>query len=405
MGGVANMKLKDCVKKDKRIILFIHPAMLKKFNHNRERDGWNWKHNGKPIDEFEEYKKYGWVNREKMWEYKWPNALTAEVSLKKNTDGWCHDRANDKNKFFGSQLIVTPGKSLCKPITGCFAVDSLRVDKMTSGFHKYNFANHKIKETILANKPMNWNIMIFDFIETAPYLNRFILGMNYSNFELKITSALIQPSGKKSSKSQVQNMREEVSHEHAITNEEEELISKLNQHIVKGNSLYIIDFEEDLKLGYEKGQFAIGYCFVKKEGSEGQAPPAEQTESTPLNSNNENIYYRGIAAFEFNTSTKFLLNIINCKTSGYVWKDSSDDDKHFEEEQPQHRLAVNEHKSLNETVELGKTGENGCIVNGNVIKHLNFEGLQQSKQYNVKSSDLVMEYKMDESGKIRFSRR
>lgn len=240
--------------------------------------------------------------------------------------------------------------------------------------------------------------MIFDFIECSPYLNRFLLGMNYSNFELVITSAAVQPRGSTSNvKNQVSNESDNLK---GLNSGDTALVQKLKEHVVKGNTLYIIDFEKDLQLGFKNGQIALAYEFRRKLTKEEQenlpTQAGEEEEETQLNSSKDSVcHYRGIAAFNFNTHTKFLLNMINSKSSGYVWKDTEkyEEPKSGDEEDgPQHRQAqVNEDKG-------------GFIYNGMVMENENFEDFK-IKQGQFKKSDLVMEYEVGEAGDIKFTRR
>lgn len=94
LGGVKNMKIKDCVEKNKRVILFVQFALLKKFNHNKERKGWLFKESNEAIPSWTEYKEHGWKDRDTLYAYKWPNASSAEESFRKNTDGTCTSLAS-----------------------------------------------------------------------------------------------------------------------------------------------------------------------------------------------------------------------------------------------------------------------------------------------------------------------
>jgi hypothetical protein len=84
----------------------------------------------------------------------------------------------------------------------------------------------------------------------------------------------------------------------------------MKDHIIEGNSLFLLDFKKDLGLEFKSGQIAINYKFVQKG-----IPDCEQ--SAPLTE------LTGVAAFTFNEKTKFLLNFYNHQHHGQHWESAN----------------------------------------------------------------------------------
>ena len=110
-----------------------------------------------------------------------------ENTLKENLSHASPD--GDRQRFKGTSLTITPsGKCgyVCKSIMGC---KSLRVDNNTHKFHDNDLLAYFSKD----KKKLGsfWNFVVFDFIEWQPYINRFLIGLNYSNKVLEIQSAMV----------------------------------------------------------------------------------------------------------------------------------------------------------------------------------------------------------------------
>lgn len=127
----------------------------------------------------------------------------------------------------------------------------------------------------------------------------------------------------------------------------------INAHVVRDNSLFIVDFKKDLGISFSEGQIAVGYTF------------------SPNNSNpNPNeLPICGIAAFNFNSKTRFLLNFANQKTHGTVWN----------------------HDHAN-PLPPNSPGSTGLITDGKVMQ----DAVMPSP------GNMIMEYTKDPNGQVTF---
>ena len=380
-GGSGSMKISDCVKKNKRVILLIQNTLLTKFTGNSKV--YRQDKNKGPEIMFNTFESAGWIEKTSIFDSYWANTGLHELMHTKQIGSRTY--AEYRGRFFANQITLTPGKDLCKAIMGCGGQRSLRVDKITSAIHKNNFFGKKLKESCTdPSKGFPWNILVFDFIEKMPYLCKFILGMNYSNVQLVITAAALQ---NKLNTSQINKVKNEEKNNSGDDNVQKLLIEKLNTHIVKGNTLFIIDFKEDMGLDYKKGQMAIAFEFRKKLTAEEISKKTNTTktadnENAPLIANDKSteVLFKGISCFKFEKNTKFLLNVLTAESHGCFWR--------YDEGQ----------NAQGETEMKMVTVEAGIIQNGSMIKNTTHENLKSK----VLKSDNVMSYNIDEQGKVQF---
>lgn len=135
----------------------------------------------------ESWRADGYIPRLESWHSVWYNSQTVKKTFAKNLEHSSEMLSRDT--FKATSLTITPGSScgaICCTILGC---KSLRVDNNTHNFHKNDLMHYFSKE----NKKTGsyWNFVVFDFMEWQPYLNRFLVGLNYSNYNLQITSAVV----------------------------------------------------------------------------------------------------------------------------------------------------------------------------------------------------------------------
>jgi hypothetical protein len=222
----------------------------------------------------------GYIPRTESWFSEWYNSQSVEKTFNKNLEH--ASTMGSRDTFKGTSITITPSGSCCYVFCSILGCKSLRVDNVTSKFHKNDLVHYFSKKNKGAGS--YWNFVIFDFMEWQPYLNRFLIGLNYHNYDLIITSAVVQ------SKS---NSKQVVKVDNAIAS-----------HIIRNNTLWIVDFKKDLGISFSSGQIAVGYQFV---------PNAYNPDPNELPT-------CGVSAFEFNDCTKFLLNFYNHKTHGTVWQ-------------------------------------------------------------------------------------
>lgn len=130
---------------------------------------------------------HGYHELKQQFASTWYDSQTVENTLKENLSHASTD--GDRQRFKGTSLTITPsGKCgyVCKSIMGC---KSLRVDNNTHKFHDNDLLAYFSKD----KKKLGsfWNFVVFDFIEWQPYINRFLIGLNYSNKVLEIQSAMV----------------------------------------------------------------------------------------------------------------------------------------------------------------------------------------------------------------------
>ena len=230
----------------------------------------------------------------------------------------------------------------------------------------------------------NWNILIFDFIEFMPYLGKFLLGLNYKNFKLEITSLAIQKKANKNCmlcESAKKPSYKELGDDYIQVEDHSIVMKNLRDHIVEGNSLFILDFKEDLGLNFSEGQVAIAYRFIQ-------------------NSSDQSKIFEGVAAFSFSKDTKFLLNFYNHRHHGQYWEAEDTNDMHnVDPEQNDGSIELNSELVTSYNSAPGETSlaKSGLIIDGMVHPGKSLDNLD------LLGNNMVMEYKKSDDGKIDFS--
>lgn len=400
--------------------MFIEKDLLKKIDRFKfYKDGIDIR-TGEVVETLDRYQKYGWIKRTELYDWNWPNQLTAQKSIQSNIEQSQRSRSTQRKKFYGSQLTVTPfSKDQCcytsKSIFGCFDYSSIRVDKMQYSFLKKNFIHQELKKNLKCNQnKFNWNIMVFDFIEFMPYLSKFLIGLNYKNYKLEITSLAIQKKSGNcldSGNKQKSSTYKELGDDYVKVEDDSVVMKSLKDHIVEDNSLFILNFKEDLGLNFDEGQLALCYKYTEIV--------KEVTESTPAH-----LY--GVAAFAFNHNTKFLLNMYNHQHHGQHWETVKEhsllspekSEKLFKGEQNYIKmqeenldtLAAEKGTPLLSKENSGGSGSDDSLGrDSNMIENsgLIIDGMvypgKTIDQLDVISSSLVMEYKKDTDGNIDFN--
>lgn len=194
-----------------------------------------------------------------------------EEIMKKNLEN-ITSKKKTRNLYIISQMSLEGGD--CSDILSVmFCCRSIRPDNLAGKLAK----DRKLEYFFRKNSKENWNFLWFDFVEFTPYLNRYLLGLNYTNFELRVKKAAVRNSKKKVDVTRIVQNFVEMS---------------------RNNSLFIVEFESDFKLDYidiRNGWFTLFYEFVEKNTGESTT---------------------GICNFKFKKSTKFLLNMINKDSQG-----------------------------------------------------------------------------------------
>ena len=77
LGGISQMKISDCVNIDKRVVLLIQNDLLVKFGNNKEinRNTWTFKKDNSPVKYFKNFQNAGWIDRNQIYDYIWPNSV------------------------------------------------------------------------------------------------------------------------------------------------------------------------------------------------------------------------------------------------------------------------------------------------------------------------------------------
>ena len=158
------------------------------------------------------------------------NIAELEATAKDHTD-----------KLINNQLTLTP---MISP--GCFdalkfliCVETSRPDTVTRQLHN----NRQLAKFVRENSGLSWNFLFLDFIDFCPLLIKFITGLNYSE-ELTIKKAVFT----------------DIS-----TKEVTQLSYKTMEKISRKNSLFLIDFKEDLSLDFNVGYFSLVYTYGQNE--------------------------------------------------------------------------------------------------------------------------------------------
>lgn len=275
----------------------------------------------------DQWGKQGYLPLDDYFTGEWYDSQTVEKTLMKNLE---HSTSNvSEFKFKGTAMTVTAGSSggdICCSIMGC---KSLRPDNNNSMFFKNKMVHYFKKKH--HTQASNWNIIDFDFPEWQPDINLFLIGLNYNNYDLSIKNCIVQSKDRNT--------------------EIVDLDSKISSHIVKNNSLWLIDFKTELGLPFKEGQIAFQFSFTPN--------------SNHVNQKDATI--EGICGFMFDDKTAFILNFHNHKEQGKVWEQQITD------------------------AEMGQTG---FIVNGQVI------GIELAKTF---KGDMVLEYTKEPSGMIKFN--
>lgn len=275
--NISSMKIKDVVEHERSILLMVQH----KLTNFKDKDG-----------RTPNFSSNGFFPRNDKFVDQWHNTNNPDKLMEKNIKH-LKDKSNIGYKFVNSQIVLTPQVSGCKGImkllVGC---NPVRVDNLVSNLFKGNKIDYFLRE----HSKEKWNVMAFDFFDYNPYLNRYLIGLNYRNYKLRIIKAVIRGDGKLVE----------------VTEDAKKILE-----MGRENSFFVIRFEKDFNLkevGISSGYFTMVYEYFE-EGKEGEKKS-------------------GICNFSFKKNTKFLLNMINIEEQGEIIdngeaKGAINEDKHY----------------------------------------------------------------------------
>lgn len=221
---------------------------------------------------------WGYLAKDFFLDSKWYNTNDRDDLF--NEALWnIQDKQKIRHRFINTQMMLSgQGGSVPDLVTLILGCNTLRVDNLTSDLIDQNELEFFMREF----SRMNWNMIWYDFIDFSPYLTKFMIGLNYTNHELKIIEASLT----KGSWNSI------------------DVTQRANQilQLCRSNTLFIIDFTEDFdlyELNIKYGTFKVTYEYGLKGG--------EMTRSS--------------SSFVFSRRTKFLLNMDNASSRGIFISD------------------------------------------------------------------------------------
>lgn len=223
----------------------------------------------------------GYFDRNNYLDNTWHNTNKKEILFEKNLQN-VREKENLQEKLINSQMTLTPKADSCKDKLGVvFCKNPIRVDNLTSTMIKGNELEFFMRE----RAGEKWNLIWFDFLEYTPYLLKYLVGLNYTNYQFNIQKAVIK--GKK--KKKVVD----------VTEQAKRLLT-----MSRTNSFYVVEFEKDFDLKkskISKGWFTMFYTYWDKD----------KGESSKVS---------GLANFEFKKNSKYLLNMMNVEEEGEIFE-------------------------------------------------------------------------------------
>ena len=182
----------------------------------------------------------GFLNRKEVIESTWHDEENKNELLRKNREN-CLNSEKQKEKYIVHQMTMTPSfKGISdtlknyKKFNPSIKSKELIKDK---SLHKLlgqdKFLGKDIK--------LNWNIVWFDFVDTVPILVDYLVGLNFP-YPLVIKKAIVHTA-----------MTADSEPDHSL--DRKKVIQDLVKGRGRGNSLFLVDLVEDLKL--EKIKFKV----------------------------------------------------------------------------------------------------------------------------------------------------
>ena len=274
----------EVLKSPKRVLILYHDSLLK-FKLPC----------GTQLEDFGPEKKGIW-RQDNLSEGKWHDTEIGHKLFK-----GCLECVKTRHlaMFHVSKFSPTPGirekTDYCKLLCGC---KDLRVDKLLKPIYEQDYFESKFRK----NCSEDWNCISFDFVSYLPFMNKFLVSLNYSEVvKLSIVRAYVQ--NRKNEMLEVTERCREITKE------------------CRGCSLFLINIINDLGLAqnknFKKGQFLVYYRFErigeKNKSPTRRQPPLSQAKEPMLEVSRPNgekgeKKIEGISNFYFEKNTEYLLS-------------------------------------------------------------------------------------------------
>ena len=215
--------LKEFVDAGVQVAVLVHPRIYENFTVD-----------GITYNEQTIVDKYSYYHSGRWMRSQWHNTRNIDQLLEWNLDQV--DKFGDnRNLFLNNQFLLTPG------VGGVGDVVSLLVGQ--SSLRPVSFANQLYQKDKLddfmrqhADKP--WNMIMLDFVDLAPALVSFLIGLNFPS-KLEILTAAASPGGGAAKSTNV--------------------TAKIRKFVKRDKVLYLTNIRQDLELDYDEGKLTIAY--------------------------------------------------------------------------------------------------------------------------------------------------
>ena len=191
-------------------------------------------HDGVLHDEDHIKEKYGFFRSNRALRNKWHNTRDLDQLLKSNEED-LEEYKGKRNMFHNASYVFTPGVGGPTDILHMLVgLKSLRPVSFARILYKYDVLDDHLRAK--ADEP--FNLVTFDFIDLAPALVCFLIGLNFPS-KLEIMEAKVAGGGQDSV----------------------DVTEKVKTYIKRANCLYLTNIQQDLALDFAVGDLSITFKF------------------------------------------------------------------------------------------------------------------------------------------------
>lgn len=165
--------VKDLVMDGKQVCVLLHPRFLE----------------GLDMSEQQLAAQYCCFNAGKWMQNKWNNTKEPTQLLEWNLDEVKSE--SKKGRLLNNQFVLTPGVGSAPDVAKLLlGMNSLQPVYLANSLYKppKKHASPPLHTFFQENGSENWNIVSLDFIDLCPALMGFLVGLNYSEFEIMLAT-------------------------------------------------------------------------------------------------------------------------------------------------------------------------------------------------------------------------
>eukprot|EP00804_Cyclotella_cryptica_P005321 CCRYP_019481-RA/>CCRYP_019481-RA protein AED:0.04 eAED:0.04 QI:278/1/1/1/1/1/3/160/439 len=215
--------LGDIKRRSKNLLLLIHDRIC------------GFSCNGCVYDDCTVANDFNCHKNARLMKNKWHNTQCT-TQLLENNEKFLRDNAQSEDFIVNSQFVLTP-----MPPSG--ASDALRLLCGVHSLRPVSLVRQLYKKDVLERflrdrAEENWNVVTLDFINLCTQLCGFLIGLN-SPRVLKIIESIVSSQDGK----------------HV------DVTKIMNSLVKRGSTLFVLDFQQDLKLEFCEGIFTLKYRF------------------------------------------------------------------------------------------------------------------------------------------------